>query len=168
MNASTGKTLGIILVALLALMLLWPLKLLFFGPAGIIDGISHGFRNFDLRFDRIHWGGWPFIGAVGLFGLAMLALLIGVLVWVYRDAESRGMQGALWAVIVFFAHLPGLIVYLIVRSSHQAPAAKTAPTPSPPPPPGCPRCGKIIDKSHAYCPQCGERLAPPPPPVSPA
>ena len=44
-----------------------------------------------------------------------LVLWIMVLVWVYRDAESRGMSGALWVIIVFLISIIGLIIYLVVR-----------------------------------------------------
>lgn len=38
-----------------------------------------------------------------------------IAVWVYRDAESRGMGGALWLIIVILLGLIGIIVYLVVR-----------------------------------------------------
>jgi hypothetical protein len=47
----------------------------------------------------------------------LLAVWIVLLVWVYRDASRRGMNGALWVVVVFFLHLIGLVVYLIARGS---------------------------------------------------
>ena len=183
MNASTGKTLGIILLVLLGLMLLWPLKLLFLAPAGVFNGLFHGTSPF--HFDRIHIGAWPWIGFAGVFGLAMLALGIAILVWVYNDAEKRGLNGLLWAILVFFLHVLGFIIYLVVRSSHPE-KAKTAVSPAagppPPPPPaqapipvppvpghslapptpapqpmGCPQCGKPVAPAHAYCPTCGTK-----------
>jgi len=36
-------------------------------------------------------------------------------VWVYRDAESRGMGGVLWLIVVILTGIIGLIIYLIVR-----------------------------------------------------
>ena len=183
MNASTGKTLGIILLVLLGLMLLWPLKLLFLAPAGVFNGLFHGTSPF--HFDRIHIGAWPWIGFAGVFGLAMLALGIAILVWVYNDAEKRGLNGLLWAILVFFLHVLGFIIYLVVRSSHPekaktavSPAAGPPPPPPPaqapipvppvpgpslaPPPPapqpaGCPQCGKPVAPAHAYCPTCGTK-----------
>lgn len=57
-------------------------------------------------------------------------LIIGILlcIWVYRDAESRGMNGVLWLIIVLIAGLIGLIIYLVVRK-------EKAPSQAPPPPP---------------------------------
>lgn len=44
-----------------------------------------------------------------------LVFWIWVMVWVYRDAESRQMSGVLWVVIVFLLGIIGLIIYLVVR-----------------------------------------------------
>jgi len=52
------------------------------------------------------------------FGIAWLIVWILVAVWVYKDAESRGMGGILWLLVVLFIGLIGLIIYLIVRGSH--------------------------------------------------
>ncbi|MGQ9720739.1 MAG: PLDc N-terminal domain-containing protein [Candidatus Jordarchaeum sp.] len=43
----------------------------------------------------------------------MLAIVLGV--WVYRDAEERGMEGVIWLLIVLLTGIIGLIIYLIVR-----------------------------------------------------
>jgi hypothetical protein len=42
-------------------------------------------------------------------------IAIVLAVWVYRDAESRGENGALWLIIVILLGIIGLIIYLIVR-----------------------------------------------------
>jgi hypothetical protein len=36
-----------------------------------------------------------------------------LLVWVYRDAQARGENGALWALIVLVAGIIGLILYFL-------------------------------------------------------
>jgi len=73
-----------------------------------------------------------------LIGLGVLFILLPIIwfiiaillcIWVYRDAESRGMNGALWLIIVLIAGIIGLIVYLVVRKEKK-PAAQ----PPPPPP----------------------------------
>ncbi len=43
----------------------------------------------------------------------VIAIAIGV--WIYRDAESRGMSGALWLIIALVLGIIGLIIYVIVR-----------------------------------------------------
>src|SRR3989442_10787072 len=50
--------------------------------------------------------------------IAGLVLSILIAIWVYRDAESRGMNGVLWLIVVLIAGLIGLIIYLVVRSDH--------------------------------------------------
>jgi heme/copper-type cytochrome/quinol oxidase subunit 2 len=72
-----------------------------------------------------------------LFGLGLLFCLIPIVwfiiaillcIWVYRDAESRGMNGVLWLIVVLIAGIIGLIIYLVVRKEKTSSQA-------PPPPP---------------------------------
>jgi heme/copper-type cytochrome/quinol oxidase subunit 2 len=72
-------------------------------------------------------------GEEWLFGLGLIFCLIPIVyfvvaillcIWVYRDAESRGMNGVLWLIVVLLTGIVGLIIYLVVRkekSSGQAP-----------------------------------------------
>ena len=176
MNASTAKIIGIVLIVLLAVGFL---KFLVFVPFGIIGGIFHG--------DHPNWSGhgdwwfWPVAGFGGLLALLYLAVAVWILVWVYKDAQSRGMNGALWAILVFFLHFVGLVVYLLVRSGYPvrkpentpgAPAPPTAPpAPTPPAPPAappapsaplsspdCSKCGQPIQKGWVACPHCREKI----------
>jgi len=67
----------------------------------------------------------------------IIAILIAI--WVYRDAESRGMSGILWLLVVIFVpYFIGLIVYLVVRRDHpKRPPGYYPPTgPGGYPPPG--------------------------------
>ncbi len=118
-----------------------------------------------------------FLAAFCIVVVASLVVFILVAVWVYRDAESRGMSGGLWVVLLIvgslFSFIGGLIVliiYLIVRSEHPVgmaaypgypppyapPAYPTAPAPPPPagpiPPPAAP--------SGGTCRACGAPLPP--------
>jgi len=43
----------------------------------------------------------------------IVAIILAV--WVYSDAEKRGMEAALWMIIVLLTGIIGLIIYLIVR-----------------------------------------------------
>lgn len=75
-------------------------------------------------------------GVPGLAGVCCLIPIIWFVVaillcvWVYKDAESRGMNGVLWLIILLIAGIIGLIIYLIVRKEKQP----AAPAPPPPPP----------------------------------
>jgi len=71
---------------------------------------------------------WVFLGLGLLCLVPIIWLIIAILlcIWVYRDAESRGMSGALWLIIVLILGLIGLIIYLVVRKEKK--------TGAPPPP----------------------------------
>jgi len=76
------------------------------------------------------------IGA--LFLVALLILGIWFLVWVYRDANSRGMSGGLWVVIFLLTGwLVGLLIYMLVRKERQA----------------CP-VGHPLEPGYRFCPIC--------------
>ncbi len=76
---------------------------------------------------------WLWLWGLGsLFCLIPVVwFIIGILlcIWVYRDAESRGMNGVMWLIIMLIAGIIGLIIYLLVRKD------KTTSQSAPPPPP---------------------------------
>jgi len=122
----------------------------------------------------------------GYIFCVVIWFIIGILicVWVYRDAQSRGMSGVLWLIVVLLTGLIGLIIYLVVRSPKAAPPppmygapvpppaygapppppAYGAPPPgaAPPPPPpmstNCRYCGAPLPPGAVVCPRCGGRL----------
>jgi amino acid transporter len=89
----------------------------------------------------------PFVacGCLGFFGLIMvgiIALNIALLIWVARDAKSRGMDNAVvWMIIVMLTGIIGLIIYLFTR-----PQGNLVP---------CPQCGNKRLQVSAKCPHCG-------------
>ena len=117
---------------------------------------------------------------MNIFSLALLFIWIAVIIWVYRDAERRGMNGVLWALLVLIGNLIALIIYLIVRSDNIAsPRRETPPSPpsaSPPPAVGppktagaaspagkttdCPKCGRAVPADFSFCPHCGSPMSP--------
>jgi len=46
--------------------------------------------------------------------LAIFILDIAILIWVYQDANKHGANGVLWAAIVFFGSLVGLLLYFAI------------------------------------------------------
>ncbi len=161
MAAPSGRMTTLAIVILIVLFLAFVLTPLALAPLGVVLGLSRGFHNISLNgFDFKPW--FPF---VPLWSLSFLFLLIWivVIVWVYRDAEERRMNGVLWALLVFIGNLIGLIIYLIVRQDHPVPArdqaaAVTAPLSKPAT--ACPNCQKPVEGTFAYCPHCGAALQP--------
>ncbi|MCK4440108.1 hypothetical protein KAU85_03900 [Candidatus Bathyarchaeota archaeon] len=86
----------------------------------------------SLLLSQIGQGEWLIGFGLLILFLPILWFIIAILlcIWVYRDAESRGMNGALWLIIVLIAGIIGLIIYLVIRKEK-----RTATQPPPPPPP---------------------------------
>ncbi len=91
-----------------------------------------------------------------LFGLGFFALWVFLCIWVYRDAERRGMNGTLWLIIVLFTHVIGLIIYLVLRES-TVPSRMSMPPPFPSASVKyCPHCGNPLSLDSKYCSRCGK------------
>jgi uncharacterized membrane protein YhaH (DUF805 family) len=85
-------------------------------------------------------GGLGFVFIV--IPIVLIALNIALLVWVARDAKSRGMDSAvLWMVLVMFTSVIGLIIYIFSRP--QGNLLK------------CKSCGNNRLQASAKCPHCG-------------
>ena len=61
---------------------------------------------------------WEFflLGSCLLVYVVMFIIWIMIAVWVYRDAQTRGMNAGVWVLIVLLIGIIGLIIYLIVRT----------------------------------------------------
>ena len=76
---------------------------------------------------------------------ACLPFVLGV--YVYRDANRRGMNAILWALVAVLApSLIGLLVYLLVRGNYSDLR--------------CPKCDAPVEERFVVCPQCGAKLRP--------
>ena len=54
---------------------------------------------------------------VFLFGLLLLAVQAALIVWTYSDAQRNSSHPAfLWAIVIFFAPLLGIVLYLLIGS----------------------------------------------------
>lgn len=74
--------------------------------------------------------------------VAAAVLNIAILVWVARDAKSRGMDSAiLWMLLVFFTGPLGLLIYIFSRPQGQMAR--------------CPHCRNKRLSASAKCPHCG-------------
>jgi heme/copper-type cytochrome/quinol oxidase subunit 2 len=89
----------------------------------------------------------------GLCLVPIVWLVIGILIaiWVYKDAESRGMNGALWLIVVILTGIIGLIIYLLVRAGEKGKREEGVKR-------ICPQCGRVVKEDVKYCPHCGKEL----------
>ena len=86
-----------------------------------------------------------FLGA--LIAVAVIALIVLLGVWTYRDAQNKGMNGILWTAIVFLVpSCIGLIIYLIVRMDNHRVT--------------CSNCNQTVNGKEKYCSNCGMELVP--------
>ncbi len=77
-----------------------------------------------------------------IWPVVFVALNIALLVWVARDAKSRGMDSAvLWMVLVMFTSVIGLIIYIFSRPQGNLVQ--------------CPSCNNKRLQASAKCPHCG-------------
>lgn len=87
-------------------------------------------------------GGCGVCGSVFVIPIVIIALDIALLIWVARDAKSRGMDNAvMWMVLVFFTSVIGLVIYIFSRP--QGELIK------------CAHCGNNRLQASARCPNCG-------------
>jgi hypothetical protein len=167
MSAKSGKMTTLVIFVLLLLGMAFLLTPLVLAPLGVFTGMARGFHHVTVNgFDFLGFRPWfPF---VPLWSVSFVFLLvwIAVIIWVYKDAERRGMSGLLWALLVFIGNLIGLLIYLIVRQDHplreELAAAGTGPPAATPPSEirttVCPACQKPVEESYAFCPDCGATL----------
>jgi RNA polymerase subunit RPABC4/transcription elongation factor Spt4 len=159
MASTAGKIAAVIIVLLLISFIGLRLTPLAFTPFGFfsstMSSVQNGWQN---ALHSVNF--WPnkFFRSIPttLFSLTWLILWICVIVWVYRDAERRGMNGILWGLLVFIGNIIGLLIYLIVRSDNVSsqsdpPIVHTK----------CPECSIPVADKYAFCPHCGASMAGP-------
>lgn len=150
MATSAGKTIGLVLLILIILPLLFKGMPILLMPLHILAPVFTGVSQLG-NFSRFGHFGVP-EGLIVSGSLIWLLIWIAIIIWVYRDAERRGMNGVLWALLVFVGNLVGLLIYLIVRTngvSQQVTATDSQP---------CPKCGKSVSQGYAFCPHCGMQI----------
>ncbi len=111
-----------------------------------------------------------------IFMVVSTIIQIPFLIWLYRDAESRGMDGTKWLFIGLCFGCVGCIVYLFVRDDNppQSPSSNTSdgnqlthfPSDTSithvPPSSGttfkCPNCNNLVYYNQDFCQHCGKQL----------
>ena len=155
-NKGWAIAIGILVVMMLLLAggsVFWVLPFgMFHGAARAFRGSGHWFSGF---------GDWGPLGIpMFILPVALLALWVLVLIWVYRDAERRGMSGILWLLLVLIGNIVGLLIYAIIRSERpvrlNAEGGVVGPGTAAS---KCPGCGNPLSAGHSFCPYCGKKLA---------
>jgi RNA polymerase subunit RPABC4/transcription elongation factor Spt4 len=159
MAASTnGKTIALVIV--IVILALFAFRSVFFlMPFGVFPGIARSVGDMGHTFRGWFDGFGPF-ASIPLIVLPVALILLwgAVLIWVYRDAEMRGMNGILWLLLVLIGNVIGLLIYAIVRSETPVRRAGQggAKEEAPPAAETCSACGKTLTPGFAFCPYCGK------------
>jgi len=101
-----------------------------------------------------------------IFGCILPIILC---VWVYKDAQKRNMEAAIWLLIVLLVPCCiGCLIYLIVRQpiggeqrvppSYTVPSTAQATTTYEERAPVLPETEKLIEKGKKFCPTCGASI----------
>lgn len=134
------------LIGLVIFLFLVAQVLIFFAN---LDAVEHGGTVFPPDFQKEPE--LAFLASAGIVtGVSLvIATLIFMIAYVNRDAKRRGMNSALWTILVIL-FLPtwgliGLIIYLLMRE---------------PLPYNCPQCGATVGARFNFCPSCKCNLHP--------
>ncbi len=157
-GSNNGRTIALVII--IVILALFAFRSVFFLlPFGVLPGISRSAGEVGPSISGWFHGFGP-IGRIALFLLpaAFIILWGAVLIWVYRDAEKRGMSGILWLLLVLIGNVIGLLIFAIVRSEtpvrRQAAAAGAVCCA----PETCTGCGKPLAAGYTFCPYCGKSL----------
>lgn len=75
-------------------------------------------------------------------GLIFMIYWIGLALWVYRDADRKNNNAALWGLMVLITNIIGLIIYTMYKQNNRI----------------CDKCGSLQDKDNVYCTVCGTQI----------
>jgi hypothetical protein len=155
--SNNGRSVAIVII--IVILALFAFRSIFFVmPFGVFPGLARSVGDAGHSF-RGWFDGFGPLRAIPLIILpiAMIVLWGAVLIWVYRDAEKRGMSGILWLLLVLIGNVIGLLIYAIVRSETPV-KRRTEGTGGSAGPEKCPGCGNPVATGHAFCPYCGKNL----------
>jgi hypothetical protein len=155
--SNNGKSVAIVII--IVVLALFAFRSIFFVmPFGVFPGLARSVGDAGHSFQGWFDGFGP-LRAIPLIILpvALIVLWGAVLIWVYRDAEKRGMSGILWLLLVLIGNVIGLLIYAIVRSEtpvrRRIEGGEGSAGPE-----KCPGCGNSVATGHAFCPYCGKNL----------
>lgn len=146
MATTTGKTIGLILLVAFIFLIVTRFTPLALTPLAFIPGMVRLAKGPQF----MGFTQWADIVPHSVLSITMIAIWLVIIIWVYRDAERRGMNGILWALLVLIGNIIGLIIYLILRSTNPATTESTSTL--------CSGCEKPVTGEYAFCPYCGTAL----------
>ena len=112
MASSAGKTIGLVLLVVLIVYISLRLTPLILAPLGVFTGAYHVLKVPSGNLVGFSTGFPRFLPSTFL-SFVLFAIWVAIIIWVYRDAERRGMNGVLWALLVLIGNLIGLLIYLL-------------------------------------------------------
>lgn len=68
-------------------------------------------------------------GLCFVFWIAALVVAILLMIWIYKDAKSRGQNAILWLILTFFFGIIAVVVWLIIRPKEKIGEAPKSPEP---------------------------------------
>jgi hypothetical protein len=160
--SNNGKSIALVII--FVVLALFAFRSVFFlMPFGVFPGLARSVGDVGHSF-RGWFNGFGPLASIPLiiFPIALIFLWGAVLLWVYRDAEKRGMSGILWLLLVLIGNVIGLLIYAIVRSETPPRRKDQGAAAAPPAPAGspvtCGSCGKPLGAGFEFCPYCGKSL----------
>jgi len=78
----------------------------------------------------------------GILGLIFIIYWIGIALWVYRDADIKKSNSALWGLLALLTNIIGLIIYTMYKQTNKV----------------CYKCGAIQNKDSVFCGDCGAQI----------
>lgn len=99
---------------------------------------------------------WLIPGGFCFLYAAMFVVWIVLAIWVYKDAQKRGIENpVLWFIVVLVGGIIGLVIYLVIREGGLGFGKQQAPPP-------CRFCGGtltyISQYQRWYCYNCRKYL----------
>ena len=108
---------------------------------------------------------------IGIYlGIFVITLWLALIIWAYRDMKARSRDvfaRVLVAVFVAILHVPGLIIYLLLRpketiaEAYERSLEEEALLQEIEAKPTCPGCGQHVHTDWQACPHCHTRLKKP-------
>lgn len=80
-------------------------------------------------------------GALTMIILGFYWILLAL--WVYKDANRRKQNAALWGLLILLTNLVGVIVYAIYKQNNRT----------------CYKCGALQSRQNTFCSYCGTRIS---------